>query len=97
MVQQIPVPPPQLLAIPMLVRYEDWTFREAEVRLNEHGEWRRALGLRQPRAPLTMCWFFSCLPEESIGRALAEAARLGIQPLPLETSPLVSEDDNRAR
>jgi hypothetical protein len=35
----------------MLVRYEDWTFREAEVRLNEHGEWRRALGLRQPHAP----------------------------------------------
>jgi hypothetical protein len=27
---------PQLLAILCLMRYEDWTFREAEVRLSEH-------------------------------------------------------------
>jgi hypothetical protein len=27
---------PQLLAILCLMRYEDWTFREAEVRLREH-------------------------------------------------------------
>jgi hypothetical protein len=37
---------PQLLAILCLVRYEDWTFREAEIRLAEHTELRRALGLR---------------------------------------------------
>ena len=36
---------PQLLAILCLMRYEDWTFREAEVRLAEHSELRRALGL----------------------------------------------------
>jgi hypothetical protein len=30
--------PPQLLAMPCLMRYEDWTFREAEVRLAEHRE-----------------------------------------------------------
>jgi len=36
---------PQLLAILCLMRYEDWTFREAEVRLGEHGELRQALGL----------------------------------------------------
>jgi len=33
---------PQLLAILCLMRYEDWTFRETEVRLSEHGELRRA-------------------------------------------------------
>ena len=36
---------PQLLAILCLIRYEDWTYREAEVRLAEHGELRRALQL----------------------------------------------------
>jgi len=66
---------PQLLAILCLMRYEDWTFREAEVRLREHGELRRALGLRQVPDHSTMCRFLSRLPEASIGRALAEAAR----------------------
>jgi Transposase DDE domain/Transposase domain (DUF772) len=66
---------PQLLAILCLMRYEDWTFREAEVRLNEHGELRRALGLRHVPDHTTMCRFLCRLPEESIGRALAEAAR----------------------
>ena len=32
---------PQLLAVLCLMRYEDWTFREAEVRLREHQEPRR--------------------------------------------------------
>ena len=36
---------PQLLAILCLMRYEDWTFREAEVRLGEHRELRQVLGL----------------------------------------------------
>jgi len=36
---------PQLLAILCLMRYEDWTVREAEVRLSEHRELRQALGL----------------------------------------------------
>jgi len=36
---------PQLLAILCLMSYEDWTFREAEVRLREHGELRAALRL----------------------------------------------------
>ena len=31
---------PQLLAVLCLMRYEDWTFREAEVRLSEHTELR---------------------------------------------------------
>jgi hypothetical protein len=37
---------PQLLAILCLMRYADWTFREAEVRLAEHAELRAALGLQ---------------------------------------------------
>ena len=36
---------PQLLAILCLMRYEDWTFRDAEVRLGEHRELRQTLGL----------------------------------------------------
>ncbi len=36
---------PQLLAVLCLMRYEDWTFREAEVRLSEHSELRSALEL----------------------------------------------------
>ncbi len=36
---------PQLLAVLCVMRFEDWTFREAEVRLSEHGELRRALEL----------------------------------------------------
>ncbi|HVB56071.1 MAG TPA: hypothetical protein VNE63_06515 [Candidatus Acidoferrales bacterium] len=35
---------PQLLAILFLMRYEDWTFREAEVRLSEHRELPQTLG-----------------------------------------------------
>jgi hypothetical protein len=37
---------PPLLAILCLMRDEEWTFREAEVRLAEHAELRTALGLR---------------------------------------------------
>jgi hypothetical protein len=37
---------PQLLAILCLMRYEDWTFREAEVRLREHRELRQTRGLK---------------------------------------------------
>jgi hypothetical protein len=38
---------PQLLAILCLMRDEDWTFREAEVRLAEPRELRAALGLHR--------------------------------------------------
>ncbi|MDP6666719.1 MAG: hypothetical protein QF357_04900, partial [Dehalococcoidia bacterium] len=34
---------PQLLATLLLMRFEDWTFRETEVRLLEHAELRNAL------------------------------------------------------
>ncbi|MGO8789487.1 MAG: hypothetical protein ACLQVL_19155 [Terriglobia bacterium] len=38
-----PFTQPQLLGILCLMRYEDWTFREAEARLREHRELRQAL------------------------------------------------------
>jgi len=37
---------PQLLTVLCLMRYEDWIFREAEVRLSEDSELRSALRLR---------------------------------------------------
>jgi hypothetical protein len=40
-----PFTQPPLLAILGLMRYEDWTFREAEVRLREHAEWCAVLRL----------------------------------------------------
>jgi hypothetical protein len=40
---------PQLMTILCLMRFEDWTFREAEVRLAEHSDLRAALGIE--RAP----------------------------------------------
>jgi Transposase DDE domain/Transposase domain (DUF772) len=66
---------PQLLAVLCLMRYEDWTFREAEVRLREHGELRRVLGL--PRVPdhTTVYRFLKRLDPKKIDHALGEAAR----------------------
>jgi len=40
-----PFTQPPLLAVLCLMRYEDWTFREAEVRLREHHELRAVLQL----------------------------------------------------
>ena len=41
-----PFTQPQLLAVLCRMRYEDWTFRETEVRLREHRELRRVLKLQ---------------------------------------------------
>lgn len=68
---------PQLLSILCLMRYKDWTFGEAEVRLRELSELRRVLGLKKkPRITPPCAVFLFRLPEEVIGRALAEVARL---------------------
>jgi hypothetical protein len=40
---------PELLAMLCLMRYEDWSVREAEVRLAEHAELPPALGWRHVR------------------------------------------------
>jgi hypothetical protein len=61
---------PQLLAILCLRRYEDWTFREAEVRLAEHRDLREALGLTHvPDYPTLDC-FLRRLDEAMLEQAL---------------------------
>jgi hypothetical protein len=61
---------PQLLAVLCLMRYEDWTFREAEVRLSEHVELRSALQLRSVPDYTTLCRFLARLDPNDIDRAL---------------------------
>jgi len=63
---------PQLLAILCLMRYEDWTYREAEVRLAEHSELRRALQLLSVPDHTTLYRFLRRLDEAAITRALHE-------------------------
>lgn len=65
---------PQLLAILCLMRYEDWTFRETEIRLQEHIELRTALGLKQTPDYTTFYRFMRRLDENLIQKALQEAA-----------------------
>jgi len=63
---------PQLLAILCLMRYEDWTYREAEVRLAERSELRRALRLRFVPDHTTLYRFLRRREEAAITRALNE-------------------------
>lgn len=73
---------PQLLAILCLMRYEDWTFRETEVRLQEHIELRKALGLKQTPDYTTFYRFMRRLNAELIQLALQEAALQTIEEQP---------------
>jgi hypothetical protein len=66
---------PQLLAVLCLMRYEDWTFREAEVRLREHGELRQALQLRSVPDYTTLYRFLKRLDDDTIDRGLEETVR----------------------
>ena len=66
---------PQLLAVLCLMRYEDWTFREAEVRLSEHAELRSALQLTSAPDYTTLYRFLTRLREEDVARALREIVR----------------------
>ncbi len=63
---------PQLLSILCLMRYEDWTFRETEVRLREHAELRRALELERTPDYSTVHRFFKRLREPLIAQVLAQ-------------------------
>jgi hypothetical protein len=68
---------PSLLAILCVMRYEDWTFREAEVRLGEHQELRAALGLERVPDYTTLYRFLRRLDGEVVTHALwAAVARL---------------------
>src|SRR5271157_5822492 len=66
---------PQLLAILCLMRYEDWTFREAEVRLGEHRELHQTLGLSRVPDFTTLCRFLQRLDDQTIDRAVGETMR----------------------
>ncbi len=61
---------PQLLTLLCLMRYEDWTFREVEVRLAEHRELRKALDLRQVPDHTTVYRFLRRLDDDTIQRVL---------------------------
>jgi hypothetical protein len=62
---------PQLLAIVCLMRYKDWTFREAEVRLREHTEMRAALGLQHMPDSITVYRFLRRLDEAVLEQILS--------------------------
>ena len=66
---------PQLLAILCLMRYEDWTFREAEVRLGEHRELRQVLGLVSVPDFTTLYRFLQRLDDQTIDSAVGETVR----------------------
>jgi hypothetical protein len=66
---------PQLLAILCLMRYEDWTFREAEVRLGEHRELRQTLGLGSVPDFTTLYRFLKRLDDQTIDHAIGETVR----------------------
>jgi hypothetical protein len=66
---------PQSLAVFCLMRYEDWTFPEAEVRLGEHRGLRQALGLVSVPDFTTLYRFLQRLDEVTIDRAVGETVR----------------------
>ena len=66
---------PQLLALLCLMRFEDWTYREAEVRLAEHQELRQALELESVPDHTTVHRFLRRLKEEDLAKALAEVVK----------------------
>ena len=80
---------PQLLAVLCLMRYEDWTFREAEIRLTEHAELRAALNLKRTPDYTTLYRFLRRMEETIFTKALAEAVRRMPGPLPGGTTVAV--------
>src|ERR1051325_2398437 len=66
---------PQLLALLCVMRVEDWTYREAEVRLAEHQELRQALGLDSVPDHTTVYRFLRRLKEEDLAKALAAVVK----------------------
>lgn len=57
------------------MRYEDWPFREAEVRLGEHRELRQALELASVPDFTTLYRFLQRLDDDPIDRAVGETLR----------------------
>src|SRR5713226_7070144 len=63
---------PQLLAVLCLMRYEDWTFREAEVRLGEHRDLREVLQLQTVPDYTTLYRFLKRLEDDTVERGLGK-------------------------
>jgi hypothetical protein len=61
---------PQLFVMLCLMRYEDWTFREAEVRLTKHRALCRALGLARVPDYTTLYRFLRRLDETVLEKLL---------------------------
>lgn len=61
---------PQLMTILCLMRFEDWTFREAEVRLAEHSDLRRAIGLERAPDHTTLYRFMRRVTDELLETVL---------------------------
>jgi DDE family transposase/transposase-like protein DUF772 len=66
---------PQLMTILCLMRFEDWTFREAEVRLAEHSDLRRALGLERVPDHTTLYRFMRRVTNETLDEVLIAVAQ----------------------
>jgi hypothetical protein len=65
---------PQLMTILCLMRFEDWTFREAEVRLAEHSDLRRALGLERAPDHTTLYRFMRRVTDAMLDEVLTAVA-----------------------
>jgi hypothetical protein len=65
---------PQLMTILCLMRFEDWTFREAEVRLAEHSDLRRALGMERAPDHTTLYRFMRRVSNEMLDQVLITVA-----------------------
>lgn len=65
---------PQLMTILCLMRFEDWTFREAEVRLAEHSDLRRALGLERVPDHTTLYRFMRRVADGVLDEVLVAVA-----------------------
>jgi hypothetical protein len=81
---------PALLAILCLMRYEDWTYREAEVRLQEHAELRTALAIERVPDFTTLYRCLHRTGEDELTRLLRETIRH--MPLPPADGTTVAVD-----
>jgi hypothetical protein len=66
---------PQLLAVLCLMRYEEGTFREAELGLNERQEWRAVWNLQAVRDYTTLYRFLRRLEDHAVERGWSETVR----------------------
>jgi hypothetical protein len=81
---------PALLAVLCVMRYEDWTYRETEVRLAEHQELREALGLSRVPDYTTLYRCLKRLTEDEFARLLD--ATVQAMPLPPNGGSTVAVD-----